>query len=92
MTYSIAHHNPIAPVIQNLGLMNQYLIHRSIDSGLLREAKQLQRLDTHLSWLLYKATGFNFVTEIADGKTLLVGEGNLSFALRGLIRRRLCVE
>ncbi len=77
----IAHHNPITPVIQNLGLMNQYLIHRSIDFGLLHEAKQLQHLDMHLSWLLHKASSFDFVTEIAGGKTLLVGEGNLSFAL-----------
>ncbi len=81
MRYTIAHHNPVTPVIQNLGLMNQYLIHRSIDFGLLHEAKQLQFLDVHLSWLMHKATRFNFVAEIADGKTLLVGEGNLSFVL-----------
>lgn len=41
----------------------------------------MQQVDKHLVWMLCKATGFDFVTEVARGRTLLVGDGNLSFAL-----------
>ncbi|MCE3005287.1 MAG: DUF2431 domain-containing protein [Rickettsiales bacterium] len=61
--------------------MNQQLIHRSLNLGLVAEAKQLQRIDRHLTWLLHKSTSFDFVAEISQGRTLLVGEGNLSFTL-----------
>lgn len=61
--------------------MNQQLIHHSLNLGLVAEAKQLQRIDRHLVWLLHKSTSFDFVAEVAQGRTLLVGEGNLSFTL-----------
>lgn len=35
-----------------MGLENQFLISRSLDLGLVAEAKQLQRIDRQLSWLL----------------------------------------
>ena len=87
--HHVGEHHSIIPVIQNLGLMNQCLIHQSLNLGLLYEAKQLQRLDDDLAWLLQKAAGFNFISAIADGKTLLVGEGNLSFALSIAKKKRI---
>lgn len=75
------HQGYIAPIIYNLGIMNQQLIHRSLNLGLLAEAKQLQRMDRHLIWLWHKSASFDFVAEVSLGRTLLVGEGNLSFAL-----------
>lgn len=73
--------NALISVIHNLGAMNQTLIYRGLNLGLFREIKQLNRIDSHLVWLLHKANNFDFVSAIASGKTLLVGEGNLSFAL-----------
>lgn len=73
-------------IIRNLGLMNQYLIGCSLSLGLTDDVKELKRLDSHLHWLLeYK--GFNFIAQIASGKTLFVGEGNLSFATSLLGRK-----
>ncbi len=71
----------IGPVIYRMGVMNQQLIHRSLNLGLVAEAKQLQRIDRHLVWLLHKSASLDFVAEVSQGRTLLVGEGNLSFAL-----------
>ena len=73
--------NTISPIIYRMGVMNQQLIHRSLNLGLVTEAKQLQCIDRHLTWLLYKSTSFDFVAEVSQGRTLLVGEGNLSFTL-----------
>ncbi len=75
------HQGDIAPIIYRMGVMNQQLIHRSLNLGLVAEAKQLQRIDHHLVWLLHKSTSFDFVAEVSQGRTLLVGEGNLSFTL-----------
>lgn len=80
--------NPLVPVICRLGLMNQDLIHRSLNLGLLREAKELKQLDRQLSAMLaFKAHRFDFVGEIAGGSVLLVGEGNLSFT-QSLTRKK----
>jgi hypothetical protein len=75
------HQGDIAPIIYRMGVMNQQLIHRSLNLGLVAEAKQLQRIDRHLIWLLHKSTSFDFVAEVSQGRTLLVGEGNLSFTV-----------
>ena len=82
MTFaSVQHATNITPIIYSMGVMNQQLIHRSLNLGLLAEAKQLQRIDRHLTWLLHKSSSFDFVAEVSQGRTLLVGEGNLSFTL-----------
>ena len=82
MTLASAQHaNTISPIIYRMGVMNQQLIHRSLNLGLVAEAKQLQRIDKHLTWLLHKSANFDFVAEVSQGRTLLVGEGNLSFTL-----------
>lgn len=73
--------NTLIPVIYNLGIKNQMLIHKSLNLGLLEEVRQLKHIDSHLIWLLHKTSGFDFVSAITGGRTLLVGEGNLSFAL-----------
>ncbi len=67
--------------IRYLGIKNQILMRRALDLCFYDEAKQFQRLDQALISLLRKATNFDFVGQVAHGKTLLVGEGNLSFAL-----------
>ncbi|MCD6035584.1 MAG: hypothetical protein K0R63_1325 [Rickettsiales bacterium] len=67
------------PIIRNLGVMNQYLISRSLDLGMLGEARELKQIDTYLIYFLQKSVPFDFAGELAQGKTLLVGEGNLSF-------------
>lgn len=65
-----------------MGLENQFLISRSLDLGLVAEARQLQQIDRQLYCLLKQMRKpFDFVGHIADGDILLVGEGNLSFAL-----------
>ena len=77
---SMKTHFEYAPIICNMGLMNQHLIAKSLDFGLIQEAKSLQVIDHQLMALLqYKATRFDFVKAIANGTSLLVGEGNLSF-------------
>ena len=73
--------NALIPVIYNLGVMNQMLIHKGLNLGLLEEVGQLKHIDSHLMWLLHKTRSFDFVSAVAGGRTLLVGEGNLSFAL-----------
>lgn len=70
-----------ASTICELGVKNQWLISRSLDLGLVAQAIELRRIDSHLIRLLCKVRGFDFVAQVAKGKTLLVGEGNLSFSL-----------
>ncbi len=51
---------------------------------MLQKRRQEDTSDTaglRLYLAAYKAKRFDFVAQIAEGKTLLVGEGNLSFAL-----------
>lgn len=68
--------------INNLGIKNQSLISKYLDYGLIAEAKQLCSVDRELKQLLcHKAAQFDFITSIASGNSLLVGEGNLSFSL-----------
>lgn len=70
------------PAVLKYGLTNQRLISRCLDLGMLSEAKKLQQIDKELSSLLYyKEVAFNFIEQVANGQTLLVGEGNLSFSL-----------
>lgn len=76
-----SYNNPYTPVICTMRLQNQILISKALDLGLLLEAKQLQLIDRQLVNLLYKAVDFDFIAQAASGRTLLVGEGNLSFAL-----------
>lgn len=67
--------------IYQLGLKNQQLIYKSLNLGLIEEAYRLRQVDGLLLHLLRKAKEFDFIGSIARGRTLLVGEGNLSFAL-----------
>lgn len=68
--------------IYELGVKNQLLMSRALDLGFIAEAKQLQRIDRELFYLLKQTRKpFDFVGHIAGGNILLVGEGNLSFAL-----------
>lgn len=69
------------PIICQLGLKSQKLIHRSLNLGLVDEAHQLRRIDDLLVRMLRKSQHFDFIGTVSGGKTLLVGEGNLSFAL-----------
>lgn len=78
---SIVHNAAVISRIYHLGIQNQMLMKRALDLHLVTEVKQCQRLDGALRSLLYKSTGFDFIGQIAGGRTLLVGEGNLSFAL-----------
>jgi len=73
--------NALIPAIYYLGVKNQVLIHKSLNLGLMDEARQLKHIDAQLMWLLQKSRGFDFIFAIANGTTLLVGEGNFSFAL-----------
>lgn len=71
-----------APVIRSMRVMASRLALHSKRLGLFTDARQLKRIDDHLTWLLgQKAGAFDFVGQVARGKTLLVGEGNLSFTL-----------
>lgn len=55
---------------------------RALDRGFIAEAKQLQRVDRELYYLLKQTRkAFDFVGHISGGNVLLAGEGNLSFAL-----------
>lgn len=67
--------------LYQLGVKNQRLISRSLDFGWVTQAQNLMSFDRHLTLLLHKAAKFDFVGQTAKGKMLLVGEGNLSFAL-----------
>lgn len=69
-------------LIQDMGLMNQYLISKYLDYGLVKEVMQLKNIEQQLIQLLeFKSLKFDFFKELASGKTLFVGEGNLSFSL-----------
>jgi tRNA G46 methylase TrmB len=67
-------------IVLQLSIKAQILISDFLDYGLIEEAKELKEIDRNLTFLLHKAKGFDFVGEIADGGTLLVGEGNFSFS------------
>lgn len=67
--------------ICDLGVQNQQLISKCLDYCLLEEVAKLKEIDHQLIKLLGKARGFNLVSELSSGSVLLVGEGNLSFAL-----------
>jgi hypothetical protein len=78
------------PIIQNLGLMNQYLISKYLDYGLIKEVTQLKNIEYQLLRLLeYKSANFDFVNALSHGKTLFVGEGNLSFTLSLISRNNI---
>ncbi|MFW0777786.1 MAG: class I SAM-dependent methyltransferase [Rickettsiales bacterium] len=77
----ILHSQNLIRNIHHLGIKNQILMRQALDLRLFDDARQYKRLDNALSALLRKAIQFDFVGEIARGRTLLVGEGNLSFAL-----------
>lgn len=53
------------PILQNLGLMNQSLITRSLDLGLVQEAKMLGNIDKQLAhWLMQSKqaeTGMQYI-------------------------------
>ncbi|MEZ5690744.1 MAG: class I SAM-dependent methyltransferase [Rickettsiales bacterium] len=71
----------IYKTICELGLKSQELISISLDFGLIGQAREIKCIDGYLRYLLRKNVKFDFVAQVAKGKTLLVGEGNLSFAL-----------
>lgn len=73
--------NRTASLICKLGTLNQIMIHKSLNSGLIDDVRKMRRLDKYLAWLLQKSTKFDFVAEVSKGRALLVGEGNFSFAL-----------
>lgn len=64
-----------------LGAKNQVLMHRALDLGYYEDVKQLQKFDYILLSLLRKTVSLDFIGQITQGHTLLVGEGNLSFAV-----------
>lgn len=74
MDYNTAHH------ICQLGIKNQRLLSRAIDLGQISTAYELKCYDTYL-WNIYHKAIFDFIAQIANGTTLLIGEGNLSFSL-----------
>ncbi len=67
--------------IRALGITNQQLLSYCLDIGLINEARKLQEIDKQLIRLLGYKSGFDFVSQLAAGITLLVGEGNFSFSL-----------
>ncbi|PZP85945.1 MAG: hypothetical protein DI582_04425 [Azospirillum brasilense] len=70
------------PVIQDLRLMAKFLQQNYSKHGLTYEVHNLRGLESQLDYLLgYKSAAVDFVTAVAGGKSLFVGEGNLSFAL-----------
>ena len=81
--------SPYIATICELGLKNQRLITRSLDSCLIQQAKQRAHIDSHLAWLLRKAAQFDLVGQVAKGSALLVGEGNLSFSLALTRKKRI---
>lgn len=65
-----------------LGIQNQYLISKCLDYNKFNFLLELQNIDQDISSLLWrKSKKFDFHSELAFSKTLLVGEGNLSFTL-----------
>ena len=67
--------------ICQLGVENQKLISRAIDLQQFDIVYELEHYDRQLCNLYSQKTRFDFVAHVADGKSLLVGEGNMSFAL-----------
>ncbi|MBL0318451.1 MAG: DUF2431 domain-containing protein [Alphaproteobacteria bacterium] len=79
---SLHHSHFHMSIICSLGIINQSAISHCLDYGFINEAKKLYQLKHRLIRLLqYKTLAFDFVTQLATGMILLVGEGNLSFSL-----------
>ena len=77
------------PTTCSLGIKN-HLISYCLDFGLLQEAKQLQSIDDDLFYSLKQnRKSFDFIEYITAGKTLLVGEGNLSFSISLINKHRI---
>lgn len=72
------------PVVY-LGIRTQHLISSALNLGMVEEAKQLRQIDDVLRNLSQKSQQFDFIQQVARGRTLLVGEGNFSFA-RSLLK------
>jgi hypothetical protein len=54
---------------------------KQIEQGYYSKTKELRALDREL-YMLYKSiTKYDFISKIKEGRTLLVGEGNLSFTI-----------
>ena len=73
--------NTTTALICKLGIFNQIMLQKSLDFSLIEDARKILIFDKYLAWLLHKTTTFNFISEVSQGRTLLVGEGNFSFAL-----------
>ncbi len=68
--------------IHRLSKLNSDLKIKSLNLGLFEDIKNLKEIDNKLNFLLKGSlTKIDFVSEVRLGKTLLVGEGNFSFAL-----------
>lgn len=71
-----------AQEVERLAVLNQNLIARSLDLGLVFDAKYLDLIDYRLKSIIESRAGYrDLISKINAGVTLLVGEGNLSFAL-----------
>lgn len=77
----LSHDQNLISDIRYLGIKNQILMRHALDLGFYNDARQFQQLDHALIFLLYKTASFDFIGQVTQGRTLLVGEGNLSFAL-----------
>lgn len=83
----------VESAICHLALKQQELISACLDCELVGEAKKWKSLDASLHYLI-KSTraSFDFVEHVMDGQTLLVGEGNLSFACSLVKKKRIKPE
>ncbi|NET71459.1 MAG: DUF2431 domain-containing protein [Sphaerospermopsis sp. SIO1G2] len=83
--------NQISTICQ-LGIENQKLISRAIDLRRFDIVYELKHYDRRL-WNLYcQKTRFDFVAHVANGRSLLVREGNMSFALSLARKKRINPE
>jgi hypothetical protein len=74
-------HRRLYKPLHDMKAMAVQLMQRSNHLGLYGQAEDLKHIAEHFSWLIQYKIAFNFVGEVARGSALLVGEGNLSFAL-----------
>ena len=82
MTHDHSFHKSISlALIQAMKVNAFHLAQRSHRLGLYKEAEYIQRIAAQLNCITQHKSGFDFIGEVAKGSTLLVGEGNLSFAL-----------
>ncbi len=71
-----------APIIRSAYDMAVKMAWHSERLGLQSQTQEIKRIENYLlSFLGYKTKYLDFVSELTRGRTLLVGEGNLSFAL-----------